>query len=150
MEKMNKLISLSMIVLFLLSFSFCSVDEVIKEKEDKINIDLLSKSNTEKQTVKFNIINKSENVILIIDNYEADYNDTIKLNNINFNENNDTLILDGELKTNLYQIHKGLIFIPLKEYYSNNIILFDNCPWFIQNGYKILKSIQFDVTVESW
>lgn len=142
---MKKTIITLIMSLFITS---CVIDEVIETKQNEINEELVSKSvENEKPILNFNIINKAENVILNINKYNLEYNDTILLKDVNLNEKKDTLILNGELKNDSYSIYKGLMYIPLNQYYTNNIILFDGCPWYSKNGYKLLQSIQFDVTV---
>lgn len=144
MGKLFKLMMLS-ITLFLTS---CLIDEIIETKQNK---ELVSKTvDDETPKLKFNIINKAENVILYVEEHIVEYNDTILLNDVKLNEKKDTLILNGKIETKTYSIYEGLMYIPLNQYYTNNIILFDGCPWYSKDGYKLLQSIQFDATVNDW
>lgn len=139
------------IILIITLFTSCINDEVIDMKQNEQYKEFVLKSfNNEVSSLTFNIINKADNIILYIDKHEIKYNDTILLNDVRLNEKKDTLILNGKLINDVYIIYEGLMYISLKEYKTNNIILYDGCPWYTKDEYVILRSITFNVTIDEW
>ena len=139
------------IILIITLFTSCINDEVIDVKQNEQYKEFVLKSfNNEVSSLTFNIINKADNIILYIDEHEIKYNDTILLNDVRLNEKKDTLILNGKLINDVHIIYEGLMYISLKKYKTNNIILYDGCPWYTKDGYVILRSITFNVSVDEW
>ncbi|MBR4886814.1 MAG: hypothetical protein IKU16_06005 [Muribaculaceae bacterium] len=68
----------------------------------------------------------------------------------------DSIVLNGELRTQHYPIYSGNILIPigisLRDPINHiELMLYDGCPWYSADGNKVLQSIQFgEPNVEDW
>lgn len=75
-----------------------------------------------------------------------DYGKVINLCDIDMINMPDTIILDGEIKSNNISIYKGLMYVP----FDTVIELRPDNDWKDVNGNGILHSIKFNVEVNDW
>ena len=161
-----------MVILFLPS---CIINEV-EEINDSYQKELSSKSmRNNSYDININIINNAKNITLTFneikiigkENYKDSINNNCVINyleTINISSFKEKLqksqviskvILNGNVKTDSYTIYEGNIIIPINKTITkeNNIIylmLYNGCPWYTEDGYGILQSITFNVTVDEW
>lgn len=80
-------------------------------------------------------------------------NESYMLNPIKIIPQDLTLLLNGKIVYNSFVIYEGSIHIPIQNWFPENHIkssLYNNCPWYDNDGNKILQSINFSVGVDGW
>lgn len=126
-----------------------------------------------------NISNDANNVTLEIDSFDFEnievisyptfspscllYQDELTVTDIELipqrlKQDSSHILIYGRVYCPNYVIYDGVIYVPVKGTIKPgvnvlNLSLYDGGPWFYYNGdnlVKLLRSIQFDVTVEEW
>ena len=75
-----------------------------------------------------------------------DYGKVINLCDIDMINMPDTIILDGEIKSNGVTVYKGLMYVP----FDTIVELNSDNNWKDADGNCVLNSIKFDATVNEW
>lgn len=153
----------------------CNIDNINEINEEYANSTPSKSIEREMCVFNIDIINKTNDVTLTFTEFKIygleEEQDTIKgdfiinpldtLNLISYEvypqtlPNDSKVIMKGSLKNGDYTLYDGIIIIPIRKTITHqdnklNLALFGGCDWYTEDGYGILASISFDITVNPW
>lgn len=120
---------------------------VQEEQVTSAKTDVCVANNAINTTLLINGYSINDDKLISIIPTTIEYKDTVTIDTVYGIGKFNKVLFDGKIISNGHTIYEGEMYT-----FPNDCIieLYPNCPWYDENGNKILNSIEFDININNW